>query len=143
MTSKTSVFVDSDVVISSLISEKGAAFLLLQQKKGALCISDQSIKELKRVTKRLGLHKKALEELVKKKLQTVELKKESAEIKQEYGQYVTDQDDAHVLAGATTANCRFILTYNHRHFRIGKIKNDLDIIIYTPAQYLQYLRSSK
>lgn len=51
----TKIFVDSDVVISSLISEKGAAYFLLNEQKSKFVISNISKIELERIVSRLGI----------------------------------------------------------------------------------------
>ncbi len=55
MKEKLTIFLDSDVIISSLISKKGAAFLLVNNKKTEKYISNVSFKEIKVVMKRLKL----------------------------------------------------------------------------------------
>lgn len=51
------VFVDSDVIISSLISDKGAAYFIIHETDLQLFISDKSREELEKVCDRLGLDK--------------------------------------------------------------------------------------
>lgn len=138
---KTKVFVDSDVVISSLLSQKGAAYLLLNEQDSNFIISDISKKELERVVKRLEIDPIQLQGLIKKQLKIVKLKKEILKIKEEFKTYAIDINDVHVVAGAVNAKTKFLLTYNLKHFHRQKIKDDLRIIVLTPAQYLQYLRS--
>lgn len=81
-------------------------------------ISDLSKIEIEEVVKRLTLNLKDLKNLVHQSLKL---------------------DDAHIIAG--TKKAKFLITYNLRHFKIDKIKADLGIIILTPADFLQYLRS--
>ena len=138
---KTKVFVDSDVVISSLISQKGAAYLLLNEFKSNFVISDISKKELEKVAKRLDIKQNQLQDLIKKHLKVSKLKKEISKIKEEFKNYTTDINDTHIVAGSVSAKTKFLLTYNIRHFQRQKIKEDLGIIVLTPAQFLQYLRS--
>src|SRR3989344_1374951 len=97
------VFVDSDVVISSLISPTGAAFLLLNKIDGLnLFISNISLKELKRVTERLGLSNDKLKDLINTRFSVVQLKNLD-EVKIKFADFVFDVDDAHIVAGAATA----------------------------------------
>ncbi len=134
-------FVDSDVVISSLLSEKGASFFLFSQTKIDLFISSLSLKELKIVIKRLGIEERKLNTLIQKRLKVVVLKGTKREIEKKYQNYVLDQNDSHIVAGARQAKVKFLLSYNLRHFRKEKIKEDFKIILLTPASFLQYLRS--
>jgi len=106
------IFIDSDVVISSLISSI-------------------SLKELRAV----------VEMLVKNRFEVFPLTKELGEIKEEYVQYVTDINDAHIVAGAYSTKVKYLISYNLKHFKKDKMKNELGLILLTPALFLQYLRS--
>lgn len=134
-------FVDSDVIISSLLSTKGASFFLLNQTKSQFFISSLSVKELAVVVKRLDIEKHKLDALVGKRLKTVVLKETKQKIEKKYQPYVFDQNDAHIIAGAVASQAKFLLSYNLRHFKKEKIKEDFKIILLTPASFLQYLRS--
>lgn len=135
------VFVDSDVVISSLLSSTGAAYLLLNQTDAlSLFISTLSQKELEVVSERLQINRKALDLLLSKRFSKVALPN-IEEVKKKYAEYVLDKNDAHIVAGAEKTQVRFLITYNTKHFKIDKIKNDFGIIIVTPGTFLQYLRS--
>ncbi len=136
-----SVFVDSDDIISSLLSSTGAAYLLLNQTDNlSLYISTLSHQELEIVTKRLQIDQKDLQKLLEKRFSKVELS-DAERIKKRYVEHVLDSNDAHVVAGAKKAKVRFLVTYNTKHFKIDKIKEDLGVIVLTPATFLQYLRS--
>lgn len=136
------IFVDSDVIISSLLSSTGAAHLLLNtQEDLKLFISNVSFQESEAVTVRLDLNPSHLRELVNHRFATTQLLSPLAEIQKDYGVYVTDIHDAHIVAGAHKAGVEFLITYNTKHFKIDKIKNDFNILIKTPAQLLQYVRS--
>lgn len=138
--SKRAVFVDSDVIISSLLSEKGAAYFLLNEQKDKFTISNLSKKELRKVADRLEIGQDKLESLTKG-LKTIKLTQDLTKIKRDFEDYTSDVNDAHIVAGAVKAKAKFLLTYNIRHFKKHKINKDLGIVILTPAQYLQYLRS--
>lgn len=138
--SKRVVFVDSDVIISSLLSEKGAAYFLLNQQKDKFTISNLSKKEIRKVADRLEIGQDKLESLTKG-LKTIKLTKGLTKIKMDFEDYTSDPDDAHIVAGAVKAKAKFLLTYNIRHFNRQKISGKFGIIVLTPAQYLQYLRS--
>jgi putative PIN family toxin of toxin-antitoxin system len=137
------VYIDSDVIISSLISSVGAANLLINKTNINRYISNFSYKELDIVVDRLGLNKKKFEELIKKNFLIIKLYESLQEIKKKYSTYIYDPNDAHIIAGAFKAKTNFIISYNIKHFKIDKIKQDLNIIICKPAVFLQYLRSLK
>lgn len=131
------VFVDSDVIISSLISQKGAAYLLLSSKNIKKVVSNLSQKELEIVVDRLNLDKNQLKKTVKNNLEMVLITKNK-----KFEKYVFDKKDAHVIAGAIKAKSKFLLTYNIKHYKLEAIKKDFDIIILRPAEFLQFLRSN-
>ena len=136
------IFVDSDVVLSSLMSSTGAAYLLLNMTDDLdLFISNISFKELEEVADRLNLKQEKLKSLIDKRFSIVKLKDSGEKIKEQFADYILDQDDAHIVAGAKEAKTQFLVTYNTRHFKTDKLKKDFDIILTTPANLLQYLRS--
>lgn len=136
------VFVDSDVVISSLLSSSGAAHLLLNKIENLeLIISSLSLKELKIVTKSLSINEDKLDLLIQEKFLTIPLLGDVEKEIQSFQRYVLDQNDAHIILGAKNANANFLITYNTKHFKVDSINEDLNIIVLTPAMFLQYLRS--
>lgn len=135
------VFIDSDVVISSLLSSKGAAYILLQTSGITPIISTLSLKELRTVCKRLHITENVLEQRIRKKFEVVKLGDHPQKIRAQYRSYVTDIHDAHIVGGATAAKANYLISYNLRHFKSDKIKDELDILFMTPALFLQFLRS--
>ena len=136
------LFVDSDVVISSLLSSTGAAYLLVHQAEDIkLYISNLSQKELETVVSRLNLPIHELQLLFKDKLNIIQLKQSTEEAKREYKEYVSDSNDAHIVLGAKESKVRFLLTYNLKDYKTEKIKQDFNILVMTPGLFIQYLRS--
>lgn len=136
------VFIDSDVVISSLLSSRGAAYTLIQEVNTKSFISNKSVEEIKRVAQKLNIDEKSLKEVIKK-FSIIELKNPLKKIKVDYEGYVKDSNDAHIVAGAQQASAKFIISYNQKDYNSDKIKENLNIIMMTPAKFLQYLRSLK
>lgn len=134
------VFVDSDVIISSLISKTGAAYLLMRDTRIDRFISDVSFTELKRVADVLDLPQKDLQKLVDAQCQIVKIGEVERDLKS-MTEYTRDTNDAHIVLGAKQAKVKFLVTYNTKHYLIEKIQADLGIIVLTPAFLLQYLRS--
>ncbi len=135
------IFVDSDVIISSLISSKGAAYFLLHQTALDFYISNISLQELEIVIERLKLDKKKLHKLIKDKRQILQLKEAQELLREQYMKFVVDPYDAHIVAAAKKGKVKFLISYNVRHFKRDIIKQELDIIVTTPGNILQYLRS--
>lgn len=134
------IFLDSDVIISSLLSSSGASHFLIHQTQAKSLISSTSYEELKIVTKRLNIESKKLIDLVNKKLEILKINNSQEDIKQKYMDFVVDIHDAHIVAGAHLGQVKYLISYNLKHFKKDKIKDELDISIMTPALFLQYLR---
>ncbi|MGH7142220.1 MAG: PIN domain-containing protein [Candidatus Saccharimonadales bacterium] len=136
------VFIDSDVVISSLISKSGAAYTLLQNNQQLeLYVSNLSITELEKVASRLRLAIQDLHDLINSQLVAINIGQSLNTVKQRFAGYVSDIDDAHIVAGAKEAKATFIVSYNIRDFKAEKINQDFQIVLLTPGLFLQYLRS--
>lgn len=136
------VFVDSDVIIASLLSSSGAAYKLLYTDFLIPTISSLSKKELDVVVTRLGIDSNDFERLLHERLKIIPLSLSGMALKK-FEKYVRDIYDAHIVAGAKEAHVRFLITYNVKDYKMEKIKDDFSIIIITPGQFLQYLRSLK
>lgn len=131
------LFIDSDVIVASLLSQKGAAYFLLYQTTMPCYLSNLSVEELRRVAKHLAISQQKLEALIKRRFVTVTITEDTTH----YGVYTNDANDAHIVAGAKVAKARFLITYNLKDFKREKIHQELDIIVMKPATFLQYLRS--
>lgn len=134
------VFVDSDVIISSLLSKTGAAYLLMRDTRIDRYISDVSFTELKRVADVLHLPQKDLQKLVDAQCKILKIGEHKRDLKG-MTEYARDNNDAHIVLGASQAKAKFLVTYNIKHFLVEKIREDMGIIVLTPAFLLQYLRS--
>lgn len=93
------------------------------------------------VVKRLGIDESKLKMLIATGCSVVRMKESVAAIKKDFQVYVSDVNDAHIVAGTKRAKTAFLVTYNVRHFSLERIKKDLGILVVRPAQLLQYLRS--
>ena len=89
----------------------------------------------------MSIEREKLEILMKNRFEVIQITKKLGEVKQEYGNYITDINDAHIVAGAHSARVKYMISYNLKHFKTDKIKDELDILLLTPALFLQYLRS--
>lgn len=141
MTGKIKVYFDSDVIISSLISDLGAAYILLKTSGIKPIISDLQKKELKTVAGRLKLDLNKLKSLIDEKLDMVKVKRGKFKTGKRFLKYVLDPNDTHIVAGIAASGADFFVSYNQRHFLTDKIKTDFKVVSLTPGQLLQYLRS--
>lgn len=137
MNKKFDIFLDTDVLVSSLISNKGAAYLLTfnTPKNVNIFTSQKLLEELKEVSKRLELN------TTREKLLISLLKVSKTKSSNTFTKYVNDAGDEHVIKGANEAKALFLVTYNIKHFKKELIKKDLNILVSTPAEFLQFIRS--
>lgn len=133
-----SVFLDSDVLVSSCLSDTGAASLLLNQDTLIKFYTNIQEKELQIVFKRLSISPTKLSETLQK-CALIDLKSPNLNL---YSTHTTDLNDRHIVAGAVASNTRCLISYNIKHFQIETIKRDFGINTLTPAQFLQFLRST-
>lgn len=138
----TKVFVDTDVIISSSLSKKGAAFQLLNNTHVKKYVSNLSHEEARRTAKKLRIDPDKVQRQLKL-CAKVSIKEKLPAIKKRFGEYVNDITDSHVVAGAVESKSQFLVSYNVKDFKIELIKRELDIIVLTPGTFLQYLRSRK
>ena len=138
---KVKIFIDSDVIISSLLSQTGASNIIVNDTDLSAFISNFSYEELDRIVDKLGVDKNKLERLLKNKLKTVKIKLNKEKILDKFGNYTNDIKDAHIVAGTKTAKAKFLVTFNIKDYRIGKIQQELGIRVITPGGLMQYLRS--
>lgn len=139
------VFMDSDVIISALISTKGAAYQLMHMSRVKAVISNESKRELKMVAKRLRIEQTKLDRLIKKRCEVMKITQDRKMIMmiiKGYKIFVSDRNDAHIVAGAKYAQVKYLITYNLRHYKRDNIKDELGISVITPALLMQRLRSS-
>lgn len=136
------VFIDLDVIISSLLSSSGAAYFLLHNTDAIKpCISNLSLQEIRVVVERLSIDSKRLASLLECNIEVVQLQYTKETVKTAYGHYVLDENDAHIVAGAKEAKAKFLVSYNTKDFKVEKIKQDFAVLLITPGHLLQYLRS--
>ncbi|MDO8650518.1 MAG: PIN domain-containing protein [Candidatus Berkelbacteria bacterium] len=140
MPNNISVYLDSDVVISSMLSKTGAANMLVNEPSLIKIVSNYSLKELKIVAERLQISQDKLKS-VTESFTVITLSSDSKEQEKDFRKFVTDPGDTHIIAGAKKSGVRFLLTYNQKHFITNSIKNDLGVIVLTPARFVQYWRS--
>ena len=134
------VFLDSDVVISSMMSKEGASRILTTGNELFLpIISDFSLKEVMRVAERLELPKSIFKQ-VGDSLEVINIDCSFEKLKTDFSKYVLDMNDAHIVGSAANLNVGFLITYNLKHYKQEDIKADLKIITLTPGSFLQYIR---
>jgi len=141
MSKEIVAFIDSDVIISSIISKTGASNLLINNRQTKKYISNFSIRELQIVVKRMKLPQGELSKIAKT-LNIIELDQNFSKIQDTYKNCVSDKNDSHIIAGAVSSKCKFIISFNLKHYNREKIKKDFNISILTPGDFLQHLRKS-
>ena len=137
---KFRVFLDSDVVISSMISEVGASRILTSGNGFFLpIISNFSLQEITQVSERLQVSKSTFKQIINS-VEVINIDISLESLKSEFSKYVLDINDSHIIGGAVNLNTRFLITYNLKHYKQEETKSDLKIIILTPGSFLQYIR---
>ena len=139
---KIQVFLDSDVVVASLLSPKGAAYEVINRSVIQKFISKGVVEEVTTVALRLSIPKAQVNKMLGK-LEVLPLIGKKSEVLKQYGKFVKDPEDSHIIAAANFALVRFLLTFNLRHYKVDVIKDKLGILVITPGLFLQYLRSLK
>ncbi|OGY19300.1 MAG: hypothetical protein A3A65_04225 [Candidatus Chisholmbacteria bacterium RIFCSPLOWO2_01_FULL_49_14] len=137
---KIQVFLDTDVVISALLSQTGASYEILNNPQIIKNISKTVKKEVKEVVKRLNIKSQKVK-VIYTKIKTSSLHLTKKQVLERYGYFVIDEKDSQIVAGAERAKTKFLLTYNLKHYRVDKIKAELGITVVKPGNFLQYLRS--
>lgn len=133
------VFLDSDVVISALLSQKGASFEILKNSQFKKIITEAIKVEVGEVAKRLNIFLSPKD--VFQGIEVISLQLDRARLVETFLPYVLDEEDSHVVAGAQKAKVNFLLTHNVKHYHKEKIKDDFKIVTMKPGYFLQYVRS--
>jgi len=141
MKKQVKVFFDSDVVISSYLSNKGSSYALIKNQTLKRFVTNISKKEILRSTKKLNISESALNKHIKNHFIQVNLKEPLSDIKKKYKTYTSDIDDAHIIRGVLEAKVKILVTFNIKHFNKNKLKEERGINIMTPGEFIQHLRS--
>lgn len=137
---KIQIFLDTDVVISALLSKTGASYEVIKNPKVIKIVSKTVQKEIKEVTKKLNIGNQETDRILKN-ISVTSLNLTKKEILEKYKKFVFDEKDSHVVAGANRAKSKFLLTHNLRHYQVDKINAEFGILVLKPGNFLQYLRS--
>lgn len=136
---KIQVFLDTDVVISALLSKTGASYEIIKNPKVIKIVSKTVQKEIEEVIKKLNIDKQETNRILKN-ISVASLNLTKKEILEKYKKFVFDEKDSHVVAGANRVKSRFLLTHNLRHYQVDKINAEFGILVLKPGNFLQYLR---
>lgn len=129
-------FLDSDVVISALISDQGAAYELLTNGGVAkLYTSPYVLKEVERAVIKFKLDRKRF------RFFTDRLSMGSNASGTDTSGLVNDPNDGPIIGGAIANRCYFLITFNLKDYRIDEIEKRHNVTVLRPGEYLQYLRS--
>jgi len=136
------IVIDTCVLISALLSRRGASFNLLKRLgtsefeinlSAPLCFEYESIAKRITIDKQLQLTEKDIEELVEIMIQSANL----WEIYFLTRPFLPDPNDELLLELAFHANCDFIITHNLKDFK--GVKESFGIKVVTPKQFIQFL----
>ena len=139
---KPKIFFNASVILSGLYSPKGGSAKILswvKQKKITGIISEIIIDEIFRHIDKLKLKKSFTAKFLINNFQI-----ETAPLEPEVTKYypkVIDYGDAHVLASAKQAKCKYLVSLDKKHL-LSLQKKIKTYSIVSPAQLLQILRGS-
>lgn len=137
---KIQVFLDTDVIIASLLSKTGASHEIIKNPKVEKIISKFIEKETNKVSKKLKI-KETIAKKALQKIEQVSINLTKEDIVKKFKRYVFHEEDSHVVAGAHESKSKFLLTHNIKHYKVNKIRNKLEAMVIKPGNFLQYLRS--
>lgn len=143
---KVNIFLDSSALIAGIISETGAAHVLLQlgeTKDIALTISEVVFNETKRSIGRKKPENLEIAEKVIQKSRIRVLQDPSYEEIQANLYLIDDPDDVPILLAAIKAKVDYLTTHDHKHFLDDpKVSERAGIKIGTPGDVLAWLREN-
>ncbi|PIP88123.1 putative toxin-antitoxin system toxin component, PIN family [Candidatus Beckwithbacteria bacterium CG22_combo_CG10-13_8_21_14_all_01_47_9] len=133
---------DASVILSGLASPTGGSGKLLlaaDKNKLKLITTPLVINEVNRHLSKLKLTSKKLTDCLDKKL--INLKNNPSIILIERCTKLTvDPDDAHVLAGAISCNCQYLITLDKKYLLNKQVKTHLKpILVLSPKEFWQAL----
>lgn len=137
---KIRVFLDTDVIISSLLSKTGASANLISNPKIEKIITNTIEQEIIEVSQRLNIDNQNTNSTLKK-IKIISLSISKKVLLKNYAEHVIDEKDTHVVAGAHKSKSKFLLSHNSRHYKVNKIENTIGVLVIKPGNFLQYLRS--
>lgn len=142
---KIDIVLDSDVIISGLISKKGAGYYLLNLTYNKNCqfVINSSMQQLTELSDVISDLKNIydLDQIFFKKIKPSLNIRKFSKIESKFAAYTHDAEDIHIVQTAFISKSKFLLTYNLRDFLIQKIANDLSLKVVNPGYFITYLRS--
>ena len=113
-----SIFIDSDVLISSIISQSGAAYLLLNETDSRFYTSNLAYKELKTVVQKLKLEPKKLSSAIKN-FELIKLPTDTTKLKSDFTEYTETSQTSNVYYSSIAAKTHTFHTEIDRSQRCG------------------------
>jgi len=138
-TSKPKIFFNASVILAGLYSPKGGSAKILswvKQKKIIGIISEIIIDEIFRHTDKLKLKKSSTAKFLVNNFQIETAPSEATTIK--YYSKVIDYGDAHVLASAKQAKCKYLVSLDKKHLLSLQKKIKIYSIV-SPKKLIQTL----
>lgn len=138
------VFIDSSVIIASLLSATGGstlAILFCETKMIDGFISPEVVKEIKLVIERKFPEKKKQFEkiLTETNLRSIKLKDKKLITRAK--KWIKDPNDAPILAAAKQANVDYLITLDIRHFiKDPNVTKKSGMRILTPGDFLEVVK---
>jgi predicted nucleic acid-binding protein len=143
--SKPHIFLDSSVLIAGIISETGAAHVLLELGETAdiqLTISETVVIESERsITKKSPRNIPRLRDIIRKSQLNIIRDPSEKEIRENL-YLIGDPNDVPILLSAMKAKVDFLVTHNRKHFLDDpKVSERSGLQIGTPGDALAWVRN--
>lgn len=134
---KIRVYLDTDTIIAAIIQPRGTTANLLKNTHLIKYLSNTSRAEIKEVVHRKQLSLTIAMEIMAQCRSVIIQQSDYTDSRK----YVSDPGDMHIITSTRKTKSLFLITYNLKHFKINQIHKELDIVVFSPAQLIQYLSS--
>ncbi|MBI5356094.1 putative toxin-antitoxin system toxin component, PIN family [Candidatus Collierbacteria bacterium] len=140
------VFLDTSVILSGLISSTGGSGKLLTagaKKKIKLIATEKIVREAASNLSKVNIQTQAFENLLSSRtIQVINTPSEEKIMK--FIPMINDPGDAHVLAGVVHSRATILISLDKKHILVSKVKRTLrPIKIFSPKQFWKWLRQTK
>lgn len=135
------VYLDASVIIAALIFPSGGSFKILQlamKKIFHLITSQTVIEEVINNSTKIGKPEDSITNFVAQNHIIVRTKMPAADTEKYQGK--VDPKDAHLIAGAASTHCQYLITLDKKHLLIPSARNQFkNLVILNPKEFLESL----
>lgn len=137
------IFLDASVILSGLASVSGGSrklFDVAKKHKFKLMATPLVIEEVARHLPKLNVEVEQLRSILSEKVIYIICDPDEKTIRQ-FGRICRDENDAHVLAGATLSGASVLISLDKEHILTPKIRSFLKpILVKSPKEFWRWIR---